>query len=76
METHEHNMVTLFQQLGLPSSEEDIQNFIEEHPLDSQVDLFDADFWTPNQAKFLREQLKADADWAVVIDALNNSLRQ
>lgn len=76
METHEHDMVTLFQQLGLPSSEDDIQDFIEAHPLDAETNIFDADFWTPNQAKFLREQIKADADWAVVIDTLNTSLRR
>ncbi|GGY69215.1 hypothetical protein GCM10011613_11910 [Cellvibrio zantedeschiae] len=76
METHEHDMVTLFQQLGLPSGEDDIQNFIEEHPLNAETNIFDASFWTPAQAKFLREQIKADADWAVVIDTLNTSLRQ
>lgn len=76
METHEHDMSTLFQQLGLPSTEEDIQNFIAEHPLDAETNIFDATFWTPNQAKFLHEQIKADADWAVVIDTLNMSLRQ
>ena len=76
METHEHDMVTLFQQLGLPSSEDDIQSFIEEHRLNAETNIFDASFWTPSQAKFLREQIKADADWAVVIDTLNTSLRQ
>ncbi len=75
METHEHNMVNLFQQLGLPSSEDDIQDFIEHHPLDAQTNIFDASFWSPNQAKFLREQIKVDADWAAVIDALNIALR-
>ncbi|MFO1389147.1 DUF2789 domain-containing protein [Cellvibrio sp.] len=76
METHEHDMVNLFQQLGLPSTEDDIQDFIEQHPLDAETNIFDASFWTPNQAKFLREQIKADADWAVVIDTLNNCLRR
>lgn len=76
METHSHDMTSLFAQLGLPSDDADIQAFIAEHRLDSTTKLFDASFWTDSQAKFLRDQLKVDADWAVVIDSLDTSLRQ
>jgi len=77
METHSHGMTSLFDQLGLPSSEADIQRFIaEHHPLGAEMKLWDAPFWSESQAKFLRDQLKADADWAVVIDTLDTSLRQ
>jgi len=76
METHSHDMTSLFDQLGLPSDEENIQKFIEEHRLLADTTLFDADFWTDSQAKFLRDQIKADADWAVIIDTLDTSLRQ
>jgi hypothetical protein len=77
METHSHDMPSLFAQLGLPSGDADIQNFIAEHRLvDSTTKLFDASFWSDSQAKFLRDQLKVDADWAVVIDSLDTSLRQ
>jgi hypothetical protein len=77
METHSHGMTSLFEQLGLPSSEEEIQAFIAEHnPLAAQTKLYEATFWTDSQAKFLRDQLKVDADWAVVIDTLDTSLRQ
>lgn len=76
MEIHDHGMTSLFDQLGLPSHEDYIQSFIDEHRLSGEIKLWDADFWTENQAKFLREQIKADADWAVVIDTLDTSLRQ
>jgi hypothetical protein len=76
MEDHQHGMADLFDQLGLPSSNADIQAFIAEHrTLNPQLLLCDAPFWSPMQAKFLREQIKVDADWAVIIDKLDASLR-
>ena len=39
------------------------------------VQLAEAAFWTPAQAGFLREAILEDADWAEVIDELNNDLR-
>ncbi len=66
----------LFAQLGLPDDDAGIANFIREHaPLDSAILLPDAPFWTPAQARMLREGLGADAEWAPVIDQLNVSLR-
>ncbi len=77
MEDSSHNLTTLFDQLGLASSEKDIEAFIEEHrPLDPSVHLSKAPFWTPGQSQFLGEQTKADADWVMVIDKLDTSLRQ
>jgi len=77
METHEHGMTNLFDQLGLPSTEEDIQAFIASHrPLDAATKLSEASFWTESQSRFIKEQIKSDADWAVVIDTLDTSLRQ
>lgn len=76
MDANQHGMAELFDQLGLPSSNADIQVFIAEHrTLNPQLILCDAPFWTPAQAKFLREQIKVDADWAVIIDKLDVSLR-
>lgn len=76
MENNHHGFVNLFDQLGLPSTDADIQAFIAEHrPLDAQVVLSNASFWTPTQAKFLREQIKEDADWALVVDKFDASLR-
>jgi hypothetical protein len=77
MEDSSHNLTTLFDQLGLPSSDEAIEAFINEHrPLDPSIHLSKASFWTPGQAQFLGEQTKADADWVMVIDKLDTSLRQ
>lgn len=76
MNTQQHTMADLFDQLGLPSTEADIQKFIgSNRPLDAETFLSDAPFWNSNQAKFLREQILIDADWAVVVDELNTSLR-
>jgi hypothetical protein len=68
-------MHDLFAQLGLPSDEASVQQFIARHrPLPAGVTLPDAAFWTPAQAQFLREQLQRDADWAEVVDQLNLGL--
>lgn len=69
-------MHDLFAQLGLPSDEAAVQDFIARHrPLPERTALPDAPFWTPAQAQFLREQWQRDADWALVVDQLNVSLR-
>lgn len=70
------NMTSLFDQLGLPSSPAEIAWFIHCHqPLPLNTRLSDAPFWSPAQAAFIAEKLRADDDWAVVIDKLNTSLR-
>lgn len=75
METPIHGMAHLFDQLGLPSDAVAIDQFIASHrPLPSAVRLAEAVFWTPAQAEFLREGILIDADWAEVIDALNEGL--
>lgn len=77
MENNIHSDADLFAQLGLPSTEADIKAFIQSHrPLDSQIKISEAPFWTAAQAKFLRDQLMSDADWAPVIDKLNVSLHE
>lgn len=77
MDTEQHNITSLFNQLGLPSSEADIKAFIHMYrPLDAQIPLCNAPFWTESQAQFLREQIKNDADWAVTIDKFDTSLRE
>lgn len=76
MELSDHTIHSLFKQLGLPSTEEDVQRFIAEHgPLRGDVRLADASFWTPAQSQFLREEIQEDADWAEVVDQLNLALR-
>lgn len=75
MESTIHTLNNLFAQLGLPSGDDDIENFIQTHShLDSNLSLSEAPFWTPSQATFLREEILNDADWAEVIDQLNAQL--
>ncbi len=58
MDLSSHTFHSLFDQLGLPSTESEIQRFIAEHrPLSDAVALADASFWTPAQAQFLREEI-------------------
>lgn len=76
MDTTEHSMNTLFAQLGLPSSDEDIAGFIQTHR--GQIDqepLEEAGFWTDNQAAFIVQALSQDSDWAPMVDELSTLLR-
>lgn len=75
MEPPVHSMNSLFDQLGLPSEETDIEDFLDAHsPLATNIPLPEAPFWSPAQASFLREKVLEDADWAEVIDELNAGL--
>ncbi|WER49823.1 DUF2789 domain-containing protein [Cupriavidus sp. WKF15] len=68
--------VDLFAQLGLPTDEAAIGEFIAAHsPLPRGVELCEASFWTPSQAALLRDEFMDDADWVPVIDQLNLALR-
>jgi len=76
METNLHTMNNLFAQLGLPAESGAIDDFIARHrPLDNDVALYRAPFWTASQRDFLKEEIIEDADWASVIDDLNGRLR-
>jgi hypothetical protein len=76
METNLHTMNNLFAQLGLPAEPGAIDDFIARHrPLDNDVALYRAPFWTNSQREFLKEEIIEDADWASVIDDLNGRLR-
>jgi Protein of unknown function (DUF2789) len=76
MPSPHHRFHELFAQLGLPSDDNSIRSFILEHsPLQGDVKLEDAKFWTPAQAQLLSEMLVEDADWAEVVDHLNAALR-
>ena len=75
MERPVHDMNNLFAQLGEASDEAAIARFIETHaPLPGGLLLHDAAFWKPAQARFLREAILDDADWAEVADELNREL--
>jgi hypothetical protein len=76
MELQNNDLGTLFQQLNLESDPESIDAFIASHQLGENVKLVDADFWSPAQAAFLKEQLREDADWAMTVDELNVRLHE
>jgi hypothetical protein len=77
MEHSFHSFSELFKQLGLGSSDKEIEGFLREHtPLPTRTLLSDAPFWSPAQAAFLREAREFDSDWSEVVDALNVALRK
>lgn len=75
MDTSAHNLNTLFKQLGLPSSDQDIERFIQEHRSRTGMDpLQDAPFWSPAQARFIQEAWEDDSDWCEAVDELSSLL--
>ncbi len=76
MEHGFHPLTELFDQLGLPSDAASIDAFIADKcPLNYELALADAPFWTVAQAQFIREALEEDADWAEAVDHLDALLR-
>ena len=67
----EYNMNELFAQLGLDSSDEAIDSFIEKNQLAKEEKLTESDVWNDNQRMFLQEEWEKDAAWVEVIDDLN-----
>ncbi len=67
----EYNMNELFAQLGLDSSDEAIDNFVEKNQLAKDEKLIESDIWNDNQRMFLQEEWEKDAAWVEVIDDLN-----
>lgn len=75
MEKPQHSLSDLFSQLGLAATSMDIDDFVAGHsPLLNGIALADASFWTSAQAEFLKEKILDDADWAEIIDQLNERL--
>ena len=76
MEAPIHSLTSLFDQLGLDSTDQAIEDFIiRNKPLPGNRDLYKADFWNPSQASFLQQAKDEDADWAEIVDQLNTMLR-
>lgn len=67
----EYSMNELFAQLGLDSSDEAIDAFIEKNKLAKEEELTDARIWNDNQRAFLKEEWFKDAAWVETIDELN-----
>lgn len=76
MDTSKHNLVTLFDQLGMASDKASIEDFIARNsPLPREIAIQDAPFWSESQSHFLEEGLEDDSDWAEMIDELDAQLR-
>ena len=67
----EYNMNELFAQLGLDSSDEAIDSFIEKNQLSKEEKLIESTVWNDSQRAFLQEEWNKDAAWVEVIDDLN-----
>ncbi|KAF0807166.1 hypothetical protein A6D6_01165 [Alcanivorax xiamenensis] len=76
MDTVQARMTNLFLQLGLDASPEGIERFIAGHFLPAEMNILEAPFWSDPQRQLLRELLNNDAEWAVVVDQLNESLHE
>ena len=74
MDTTASSMTNLFLQLGLPAGKDEIAAFIRGHQLPEDVRVTEAAFWNAGQCQFLREEWREDADWAIVVDELNEAL--
>ena len=69
-----HQFKELFDQLGLESTEDAINQFIENNALSDQEKLENAHFLNKNQKKFIKDELENDSDWCEIIDELNAAL--
>lgn len=70
METNLHDLSNLFAQLGLSGEKRAMDAFVRSHRLKAGTTLVDAQFWSPVQAKFLRQALADDSDWSAAADEL------
>ncbi|AFT78743.1 hypothetical protein AMBLS11_10830 [Alteromonas macleodii str. 'Black Sea 11'] len=77
MFTEQPTMNSLFSQLGLGSSDEEIAEFFETHRgLNKSQHLHEASYWNESQSAFLKNAIIEDAAWAEVIDQLNAELHE
>ena len=77
MEPPVHTLTSLFNQLGLDSSEQGIEKFINNNkPLPGNVELHNARIWNNAQATFLKQVIEEDADWVEIVDQFDTMLRK
>lgn len=71
-----NTLASLFDQLGLPSGDGEIEAFIARHkPLEATLRLHEAGWWNQSQAQFLRQAIEDDAEWAEPVDELDALFR-
>ena len=77
MEPPVHTLTSLFNQLGLDSSEQGIEKFINNNkPLPGNVELHNARIWNNAQATFLKQVIEEDADWVEIVDQFDTMSRK
>jgi hypothetical protein len=77
MDTSNHDKLSsLFAQLGLPNTENDIQTFTRHHRLAPSEHIEKANFWNNSQRTFLKEALQWDSDWVELVDHLDALLHR
>ena len=69
-----YSMDNLFAQLGLPNTDDEIDQFVESHQLADDLPLYDAPFWSEGQRQFIRQSLRLDSMWTEVVDELSMML--
>jgi hypothetical protein len=74
MQAITYSIASLFDQLGLESSESAIAAFIQQHQLAQDMLLRRASFWSQAQRQFIEESWHEDSDWCELIDQLNSML--
>jgi hypothetical protein len=77
MNTVTLTMGSLFRQLGLPSNDRAILDFIFTHsPLNQAMPLHRAPMWNQAQTAFLQQSIAEDSEWCVLVDQLDSRLRR
>jgi hypothetical protein len=66
----------LFEQLGLDSSDQAIEEFIRTHQLNANTPMHEAEFWNDAQRDFIISHWRKDDEWSIVIDQLSEQLTQ
>ncbi|NKB33281.1 MAG: DUF2789 family protein [Pseudomonadales bacterium] len=68
---------TLFQQLGLSTKDQTIDDAISNFPtLDPNLAIYDAPFWDSSQAEFLKSAIQEDSIWSHAVEKLDCLLRK
>lgn len=76
MNTENLTMNTLFEQLGLESSDEAIETFLRRYShIPQNLPLHEANIWNRSQAAFLRQAIAEDSEWSYLVDHLDVQLR-
>lgn len=71
MQLPTHRLADLFDQLGLDSTQQAIDEFVGAHQLSADTKMEDAPFWNVSQVQLFVEAREQDADWVELVDELD-----